>query len=51
MEVTAMTSADPVEVTAMRTILSINNSPGLPRRREATTGGTKPDNNEEGKYV
>ena len=42
MEVTAMTSADPVEVTAMSMRISIRNSPVFPMSLCATAGATKP---------
>ena len=42
MEVTAMTSADPVEVTAIRIMIHTMNSPVDPIRRCATAGATNP---------
>ena len=41
-DVTAITSADPVEVTAIRIIIKINISPVFPINLCATIGATKP---------
>ena len=44
MEVTAIISADPVDVTAIRIMIRMRNSPAFPRRVCATTGATRPVN-------
>ena len=47
MEATAMTSADPVDMTAMRMRKSMAYSPVVPRSFWATRGAARPDRNGE----